>query len=105
MNDTIYKSERTHLRVSEDIVPLGEFRTHTARVLGRLREGRRAVVITQNGRPAAVLVTPEEYDRLQEHGRFVAAVAEGLADAEAGRLVDDEKGATATRRPRRQTRR
>ncbi len=93
------------MRVSEDIVPLGEFRTHTARVLGRLREQRRAVVITQNGRPAAVLVTPEEYDRLQEHGRFVSAVAEGLADVEAGRLVDDEATATVPPRARRRTRR
>jgi prevent-host-death family protein len=104
MNDTVYKSDYTPLRVSEDIVPLGEFRTHTARVLGRLHEQRRAVVITQNGKPAAVLVTPEEYDRLNESCRFVAAVAEGLADVEVGRLVDDERAASATL-PRRRGRR
>jgi prevent-host-death family protein len=94
MNDTVYSSDHsadpTRLRVSEDIVPLGEFRSHTARVLGRMREQQRAVVITQNGRPAAVLVTPEEYDRLQEPWRFLAAVGEGLADASAGRVVVDE---------------
>ena len=90
MNDTVYTLDHVRLRVSEDIVPLGEFRTQTARVLSRLRASQRSVVITQNGRPAAVLVTPEEYDRLQEQGRFVSAVADGLADVEAGRLVDDE---------------
>lgn len=31
-----------------------------------------------------------ELDRLQEHDRFLAAVEEGLADSEAGRLIDDE---------------
>jgi predicted transcriptional regulator len=37
-----------------------------------------------------VAITPEEFDRLQEHDRFMAAVQEGLADSEAGRLIDDE---------------
>jgi len=105
MDEIVHKSEITPLRVSEDIVPLGEFRTQAAQVLRRLRASGRAVVITQNGRPAAVLVAPEEYDRLQEHGRLVAAVAEGLADVEAGRVVRDEDFEDAPakrgRRPRR----
>jgi PHD/YefM family antitoxin component YafN of YafNO toxin-antitoxin module len=46
-------------------------------------------VITQNGKPTAVLITPEEFDRLHERDRFLAAVREGLADSEAGRIVDD----------------
>jgi prevent-host-death family protein len=109
MDDTIYSSgyssDFTRLRVSEDIVPLGEFRSHTARVLGRMREQQRAVVITQNGRPAAVLVTPEEYDRLQEQGRFLAAVGEGKADADAGRVVADEPPAALAGPVRRRKRR
>ncbi|MEO1084264.1 MAG: hypothetical protein AAFY88_08480 [Acidobacteriota bacterium] len=36
-----------------------------------------------------MLITPEESDSLQEHDRFMAAVQEGLADSEAGRLLDD----------------
>jgi len=90
MNDTKYSSEYEIVRVAEDIVPLGEFRTHTARVLRKMRESRRPVIITQQGRPAAVVLPPEEFDRLQERRRFVAAVSEGLADAEAGRITDDE---------------
>ena len=39
---------------------------------------------------AAVVLLPEEFDRLQERRRFVAAVSEGLADAEAGRVIDDK---------------
>ncbi|HXO19691.1 MAG TPA: type II toxin-antitoxin system Phd/YefM family antitoxin, partial [Thermoanaerobaculia bacterium] len=70
------------LQLSEDILPLGEFKTHASRVLRELKDSQRAVVITENGRPAAVLITPEEFDRLRERERFVAAVREGLADAE-----------------------
>jgi prevent-host-death family protein len=79
------------LHVSEDILPIGELKTHAGRVLRRLQEEGRAVVITHHGRPAGVLVSPEEYDRLREHDRFVESVHEGLADADAGRVITDEE--------------
>jgi prevent-host-death family protein len=79
------------IRVSEDIVPLGEFKTQASRVIGRLHAARRPIVITQNGKPAAVLVAPAEFDRLHEQAEFVSAVHEGLADSEAGRVIDDEE--------------
>ena len=34
---------------------------------------------------------PDDIDLVRERNRFVAAVHQGLADAEAGRLVDDEE--------------
>ena len=77
------------LNVSEDVLPIGEFKTHASRVLRKLRAGQRPVLITQNGRPAAVLITPEEFDRIRENDQFTAAVREGLADSEAGRVIDD----------------
>jgi prevent-host-death family protein len=77
------------LRIAEDILPLGEFKTHAAQYLRQLRETGRALVITQNGKPAAVLITPEEFDHLREHHRFLAALREGLADADAGRVISD----------------
>jgi PHD/YefM family antitoxin component YafN of YafNO toxin-antitoxin module len=49
------------------------------------------VVITQNGKPAAVLITPEEYDEVQEHRRFLSAIQEGLDDVTAGRTFSDEE--------------
>jgi prevent-host-death family protein len=79
------------LQVSQDILPIGDFKTHAGRVLRRLRDDGRPVVITQHGRPAGVLLSPEEYDRLREHDRFLEAVHEGLADAEAGRTISDEE--------------
>ena len=48
-------------------------------------------MITQNGRPAAVLLTPDAFDRLGERARFLEAVREGLADSEAGRVLDDKE--------------
>jgi prevent-host-death family protein len=79
------------MQLAEDILPLGEFKTHASQVLRKLQNSQRPVVITQNGRPAAVLITPEEFDRMREHERFLSAVREGLADAEAGRMIDDDE--------------
>jgi hypothetical protein len=48
------------------------------------------VVITQNGKPAAVLLTPEEFDQLNEQARFVRVVQGGLKQADEGHLISDE---------------
>lgn len=78
------------MQISEDILPIGEFKAQVSRVLRKLHEAQRPIVITQNGKPAAVLITPQEFDRLRKHDRFLEAVHEGLADSEAGRVVEDE---------------
>jgi predicted transcriptional regulator len=45
--------------------------------------------VTQNGKAAAVLLSPEEFDRLTSQAHFISAVQEGLDDAEAGRAISD----------------
>ena len=79
------------IQVSRDIVPISRFKTKAAQIFLRLKEDRRPVVVTQNGQAAAVLITPEDFDLLQSQARFLAAVNEGLADSEAGRLIDDDE--------------
>ena len=76
---------------ANDIVPINEFKARASELFRRLREGRRPLIITQNGRPAGVLITPEEFDRIQELDRFTEAVTAGLADAAADRLTEDEE--------------
>ena len=73
-----------HLQVAEDIVPIAELKAHFSEKIRELRSRQRPIVVTQNGRAAAVLLSPEEFDRLTHEARFVAAVREGLDDAEAG---------------------
>ena len=45
------------------------------------------MVITQNGKPAGVLLSPAEFDRLVERERFLADVAAGVTDLDAGRTI------------------
>jgi len=77
------------IQVSEDILPIASFKARASEVVRSLRLRGRPMIITQNGRPAAVLLSPEEFDRLTYREHFRAAVREGLADAEAGRVVSD----------------
>jgi prevent-host-death family protein len=60
-------------------------------VVRGLRGRGRPLVITQNGKPAAVLISPEEFDALIEQARVVTAVQQGLAEAEVGQLISDEQ--------------
>ena len=78
------------ISIQDDIVPIGHFKTHASRIVRGMRATGRPVVITQHGEPAGVLISPEAFDRFTERARFVAAVNEGLADSEAGRLASDE---------------
>ncbi len=56
-------------------IPVREFRSNLAEVLGDVADRRDHVVVTRNGRPAAVLVPIDEYQALEE-------TAEILSDAE-----------------------
>ncbi len=74
-------------KLSTDVVPIAEFKGKASQWLRRLRETAEPVVITHNGKPAAVMLSPGEYDRLSAHVQFLEPVAAGLADSEAGRTM------------------
>jgi prevent-host-death family protein len=77
------------LQLADDIVPIAEFKAHLSRVVRTLPARRRPVVITQNGKAAAVVMSPAEFDRLAYRARFVDAVEQGLTDVEEGRVMSD----------------
>ncbi len=76
------------LQVAEDIVPIGKLEAHLSERIRALREHRRPLVVTQSGPAAAVMLSPEAFDRLTRQARFVAAVTEGLEQADAGEVLD-----------------
>ena len=82
------------VRISENFVPVSEFKAQAAGWLRTIGETGAPLVVTQNGRPAGVLLSPEAFDQLTEQARFVSAVSEGLGDAEAGRVRPHSKVAT-----------
>ena len=55
---------RPHLK--DDIKPVTEFRAHAAALIEQVQKTRRALVLTQRGHSAAVVIDVGEYERLVE---------------------------------------
>ncbi|MBN2356680.1 type II toxin-antitoxin system Phd/YefM family antitoxin [candidate division KSB1 bacterium] len=79
------------LSVANDIIPIGEFKTKIAKWLKSIQETGKPLIITQNGRPAGVLLSPQEYDELVYRRSFLLSVDRGIDDAEKGRLFTTEE--------------
>jgi prevent-host-death family protein len=79
------------LQVSEDIVPIGEFKAHLSERIRELRARRRPLVVTLNGRASAVVLSPEAFDELNHRARVVRAVNDGLEQANAGKVIDHDE--------------
>lgn len=47
------------------ILPLSEAKDRLSRIVGEVAERDERVMITRNGRPAAILVSPEEFESWQ----------------------------------------
>ena len=54
------------LRVEQDIQSVTAFRSNAARLIEQMQANKRALVLTQRGRSAAVVLDAAEYDRLIE---------------------------------------
>lgn len=79
------------LVVSEDIIPIGEFKKQASRLCRRVKETNRPILVTQNGSPVGVIISPVEYDRMMESVRLIKGVKEGLQQSEAGQVLTSEE--------------
>jgi len=75
-----------NINISTDIIPVGEFKTRLAHFLKEIQEKGNTLVITQNGKPAGVLLSPVEFDELRKSKQFIESVARGLSDSEKGEV-------------------
>jgi len=74
------------INISQDIVPVGKFKTGISKWLRSIRNNNHPVVITQNGKPAGVLITPEEYDKLTYNKMFSESINRGIQDINTGNI-------------------
>jgi prevent-host-death family protein len=72
------------INVAEDIVPIGEFKTHASEYVRRMHRTRRPMVITQYGKPAAVVLTPEEFEELGYREFVKAKIKAGIESSANG---------------------
>ncbi len=96
-----------YARPVSQTVPVRELRSNLSRLLSDVADRRDHVIVTRNGRPAAVLVPIDEYEALEETADILAdpealaAIDEGLAEIERDETVTlgDLRTELAERRP------
>lgn len=79
------------IRISSDIIPLGEFKSGISTCLKKVQATGQPLIITLNGRPAGVLLSPEEYDKLVYTKQFTESVEQGLMAEEAGAVYSTDE--------------
>ena len=76
------------LNIPEDIQPLTTFRRHSSEFLKQIKKSKRPVVLTVNGKAAAVIQDAEAYQRLLDIAARADAregIRQGLEDVRKGR--------------------
>src|SRR5947207_15981781 len=76
------------LNISTDIQPLTTFRRRSAKFLKQIKKSKRPVVLTVNGKAAAVIQDAEAYQRLLDIAAQADSregIRQGLEDARKGR--------------------
>lgn len=88
------------ISISNDIVPIAEFKTNISKWFKTLQTSGHPLIITQNSKPAGVLLSAADYDELVYRKSFFDSVERGIADAENGRIqtTDELRNALKTRR-------
>ena len=66
------------------IIPISDLRQDAAGIIKRAALSREPVFITQRGRPAAVMVDAQTYERTQRQHEILQLLGRGAAEIEAG---------------------
>ena len=72
------------ISISNDIVPIAEFKTNISKWFKTLQTSRHPLIIAQNSKPAGVLLSAADYDELVYRKSFLDSVERGIADVESG---------------------
>lgn len=76
---------RPATKFSQDVVPLGDLKTNPGKVIRRVDETGRPVLLTTHGRGVAVVQALDDFEAEGEEREFMRAIVCGLIDLEEGR--------------------
>jgi prevent-host-death family protein len=71
-------------KFTQDVVPLTDLKANPGKILKRVAEEHRPVLLTSRGRGVAVAQSVVDYEQAQEEREFMRAVVNGLADFDVG---------------------
>lgn len=79
------------ISIQNDIIPIAEFKAGISKWFNSLKTAGHPLIITQNGKPAGVLLSPADYDALVYHRSFLDSIGRGIADADNGKTHGTEE--------------
>jgi prevent-host-death family protein len=83
--------------VMSETLPLAEIKARLSEIVDRVERAHERVVLTRRGRPAAVIVSPEELESLEEtlevlsNERALAEIREAQAQIRSGQVVTGDE--------------
>ena len=83
--------------VMSDSLPLAEIQAHLSEIVDRVEREHHRFVLTRNGRPAAVILSPHDLEALEDtldllsDPRATAEIESSRADVHVGRVFDAEQ--------------
>jgi prevent-host-death family protein len=72
-------------------MPIGKFKNKRSRWLNITKATEHPLIITKNGKSAAVVMSPEAIDKLNDTKRFMNSVNQGLAEIDTGNSFDSKE--------------
>jgi antitoxin YefM len=78
------------MSITNDIVPIGKFKTNLSKWFESVKKSGHPLVITQNGKPAGVLLSPSEYDEMVYKRAFLDSIKKGIDDAKSGKVYNPD---------------
>jgi antitoxin YefM len=85
------------MMVMSETLPLAEIKAHLSEIVDRVEREHDRVVLTRNGRPAAVIISPDDLEALEEtlailsDAKAMRAIRKAEADLDAGHVVSAEE--------------
>jgi prevent-host-death family protein len=73
--------------LEKDVRPISDLQTKTAELLDHIQRTGRPIFLKDNGKPAAVLLSPESFEKNLESEELSRLLEEGEAEIAAGKAI------------------
>lgn len=78
------------MELRQNIKPITYLKTNASHLITKLQETHHPIVITQNGKPKAVLQDIESYERIQKALLMLKLIVQGESDISRGNILENE---------------
>jgi prevent-host-death family protein len=78
------------MKIKEDIKPISYLKSRSAELLAQINKTHRPVIITQNGKPRAVIQDAESYENMVKSLSLMKILAHSEKDIQEGNTLKQE---------------